>query len=115
MHFDCEIEKLNAKLNDKIAATKELSERNADLELQLEEERKKNTILCEENKSMNTSIRKLKIENTKLEAIRKNIMSTLETEVEAFPLQEKHAIPHTIITHEDPRSSQQQYYDQQES
>ncbi len=68
---------------------KENTEKLSDLELQVEEHRKKNTALAEENKTLSTTLRKLKIENTKLEAIRKSIMSTLETEVEAVPLQER--------------------------
>jgi chromosome segregation ATPase len=87
---------------------KEVTEKLSDMELQVEEHKKKNISLIEENKTLNTTLRKLKIENTKLEAIRKSIMSTLETEVEAVPLQEKDRHPINKNT-EDLRTTQQQY------
>jgi septal ring factor EnvC (AmiA/AmiB activator) len=86
----------------------EITEKLSDLELQVEEHKKKNIALTDENKTLNTTLRKLKIENTKLEAIRKSIMSTLENEVEAVPLQERDR--HLSIKNtEDQRTTQQQY------
>jgi chromosome segregation ATPase len=66
------------ELNNKL---REAEDRTADCELEIQDLRSKYTQATEENRVMAGTIRKLKIENARLEDIKNNIKSTIDMSV----------------------------------
>lgn len=73
-----EITNLTSKVKELTGQLRDSEDKIAESELLLQELREKNQKLTEENEKMTTNLRKLKIENSRLNSLANNIKTTID-------------------------------------
>jgi len=76
--FENEILALNAKVKELVSRLREAEDKVSELEIMLQDLTEKNAKLLEENQHLNINLRKLKVENTRLQSLANRIKSTID-------------------------------------